>query len=52
MVLALEGHAGLAGAALAAATDRDAAAAADALHQLEVLSLEGSGRGRGLLPPF
>ena len=47
-MLAIEGHTGLAaGAALGA--DRDTA---DAIHQLEVLSLEGSGRGRALLRPF
>ena len=48
MLLAVD-SAGLA-ASTALAVDREAA---DALqHQLDVLSLEGSGRGRGLLRPF
>lgn len=48
MLLAVD-SAGLAASA-ALAADRDAA---DALqHQLDVLSLEGSGRGRGLLRPY
>lgn len=49
MLLALGADAGLAtGAALAASADREAA---EAIHAMEVLSLEGSGRGRALLRP-
>lgn len=42
VVLSMDGHQGLTG------SDRDTA---DAIHALEVLSLEGSGHGRGLLRP-
>lgn len=48
MLLALGGDAGLGAAGLGG--DRDATA--DALHHLEQLSLESSGRGRALLRPF
>lgn len=49
-MLAIDGNAGLAASAAAlAGADRDTA---DAIHHLEVLSLEGSGRGRALLRPF
>ena len=47
VVLSMDGSMGLAsGASLAGVTDRETA---DALHAMEVLSLEGSGRGRALL---
>ncbi|PRW55937.1 DAZ-associated 1 [Chlorella sorokiniana] len=49
VVLAMEGHAGLAGGA-ALGAERDSTA--EAIHQLEVLNLEGSGRGRAMLRPF
>lgn len=49
VVLAMEGHTGLAtGAGLGGERD----STADAIHQLEVLNLEGSGRGRAMLRPF
>ncbi|KAL4442951.1 hypothetical protein ABPG77_008442 [Micractinium sp. CCAP 211/92] len=49
MLLAIGGDAGLAAsAALAASADREAA---EAIQAMEALSLEGSGRGRGLLRP-
>ncbi len=48
-MLAMEGHTGLGGGA-ALGAERDSTA--EAIHQLEVLSLEGSGRGRAMLRPF
>lgn len=50
MMLAIDSHTqGLAAASAALSAERETA---EAIHQLEVLSLEGSGRGRGLLRPF
>ena len=47
VVLSMDGGMGLtSGASLGGASDRDTA---EALHAMEVLSLEGSGRGRAML---
>jgi hypothetical protein len=48
VVLAIDGHTGLASGAGLSGAERDAT---DAIHAMEVLSLEGSGRGRALLRP-
>lgn len=47
-MLAIGGDGALAAAGAALAAEREAA---DAMHAIEVLSLEGSGRGRALLRP-
>ncbi len=49
VVLAIDGHTGLASGPALGGADQDTA---DAIHAMEVLSLEGSGRGRALLRPM